>query len=182
MATPASVPPVPTAETKPSTLPPVCAQISCAVVRMWPSRFATLSNWFAQIAPFSARLRQLLGQAARHFHVVVRVLVGHGRHLDQFGAEQAQRVLLFLALRVGDDDDGAVAQRLGDHGQADAGIAGGALDDDAAGPEQALLLGVADDEQPGAVLHRLAGIHELGLAEDLAAGRFGSLAQADQRR
>jgi hypothetical protein len=124
----------------------------------------------------------LLGEAAGHFYVIVRVLVGHGRHFDEFGAEQPQRVLLLLALRVGDDDDGAITQRLGDDRQADAGVAGGAFDDDAAGPEQAAPLRVADDEQAGAVLHRLAGIHEFGLAENLAAGFLGSAAQPDQRR
>src|SRR6202043_3104632 len=34
----------------------------------------------------------------------------------------------------------------------------------------------------GAVLHRLARIHELGLAENGAAGRFGSVLQLDERR
>ena len=40
-----------------------------------------------------------------------------------------------------------------------------------------LRYGVLDDEQGGAVLDRLAGIHELGLAQDRAAGQFrGALA------
>ena len=54
MATPASVPPVPTAQMKPSTLPSVWSQISGPVVSTWPWRLATLSNWFAQIAPFGS--------------------------------------------------------------------------------------------------------------------------------
>ena len=37
----------------------------------------------------------------------------------------------------GHDDHGAVAPRVADQRQADAGIAGGALDDHAAGPQQA---------------------------------------------
>ena len=61
-------------------------------------------------------------------------------------------------------------------------LPGGALDDHAAGLQQALRLRVADDEQAGAVLHRLAGIHEFGLAEDFAAGLFRSALQPDQRR
>ena len=52
IATPASVPPVPTEQMKPSTLPSVWFQISGPVVSIWPWRLATLSNWFAQIAPF----------------------------------------------------------------------------------------------------------------------------------
>ena len=126
--------------------------------------------------------RHLLGQAARQFHVVVGVLVRHRRHLDQLGAEQSDRVLLLLALRIGNDDHGAVAERLGDQRQADAGIAGRALDDDAARLQQPALFGVADDEQAGAVLDRLARIHELGLAQDLAAGFFRGLVEADQGR
>ena len=51
MPTPASVPPVPTAETKASTLPPVASQISGPVNSICAWRLATLSNWFAQIAP-----------------------------------------------------------------------------------------------------------------------------------
>src|SRR3546814_239914 len=61
-----------------------------------------------------------------------------------------------------------------------AGVAGGALDDDAAGPQRATLLGILDDRPGGAVLHRATGILELGLAEDLAAGLLGQLAQADE--
>ena len=56
MPTPASVPPVPTAQTKPATLPSVCCQISGPVVSVWAWRFATLSNWLAQTAPFGSLL------------------------------------------------------------------------------------------------------------------------------
>ena len=52
MATPASVPPVPTAQMKPSTLPSVCSPDFRAGVSIWAWRLATLSNWLAQIAPF----------------------------------------------------------------------------------------------------------------------------------
>ena len=48
--------------------------------------------------------------------------------------------------------------------------------DAAAGPQQAARLGVADHLQRRAVLHRLAGVHELGLAEDFAAGGFAGAA------
>jgi NTE family protein len=41
-------------------------------------------------------------------------------------------------------------------------------------------LGIEDDAEPRAVLHRPAGIHELRLAEDLAAGEFAEGPQADQ--
>ena len=132
------MPPVPTAQTKPSTLPSVWPRSPRPVVSTWPSRLATLSNWLAQIAPFGSALGQSLGQPAGILHVIVGVLVGHRRHLDSSAPISAQRVLLLLALGLGDDDDRPVAQRVGDQREADAGIAGGALDDDAAGPQQPL--------------------------------------------
>ena len=134
MATPASVPPVPTAETKPSTLPPVWRQISCAGRADMAVAVGDIVELVGPDRAVRLAPRQLLGQPAGHLHVVVRVLVGHRRHLDQLGAEQPQRVLLLLALGVGNDDHRAVAERLGDQRQADAGVAGGALDDDAARP------------------------------------------------
>jgi hypothetical protein len=66
--------------------------------------------------------------------------------------------------------------------EADPGVARGALDDHAAGPQLAAFLGVLDHEERGAVLDRAAGVHELGLAEDRAAGRRGGALQLDQRR
>ena len=51
MATPASVPPVPTAQMKPSIRPSVWAQISGPVPSIWAWRLATLSNWLAQMTP-----------------------------------------------------------------------------------------------------------------------------------
>ena len=167
---------------KPSTLPSVCCQISGPVVSIWPCRLATLSNWFAQIAPFCLGLRQLLGEAAGNLHVIVRIGVGHRRHLDQLGAAQPQHVLLLLALRLGDHDDRAEAKRVADQREADAGVAGGAFHDHAARPQRALAHGVLDDEQRRAILDRLARVHELGLAENRAAGRFRGALEPDQRR
>src|SRR5690606_32967653 len=91
------------------------------------------------------------------------------------------RVLLLLALGPGHYDGALVAERLGDHSQADAGVARGALDDPPAGLQEPLPLGVADDVERGPVLDRLAGVHELGLAEDFASGRFAGVAQTDER-
>ena len=64
----------------------------------------------------------------------------------------------------------------------DAGIAGRAFDDRAARLEAAAALGVVDDGTRRAILHRAAGIHEFGLAENLAAGLVAETIQADQRR
>ncbi len=79
-------------------------------------------------------LRQLRRQAARNFHVIVRVLVGHSRNFDQFRTQQAQGVFLFLRLRLRDHNHGAVPKRLGNNGQADTGIAGRSFHDHAARP------------------------------------------------
>ena len=100
----------------------------------------------------------------------------------QIRAAEAQHVLFFLALRLGHDDDRAVAAGIADERQADAGIAGRALDDDTAGLKQAALLGILDDEERGAVLDRAARVEELGLAENRAAGHLRGAAQFDQRR
>ena len=127
-------------------------------------------------------LGDLGSQPAGIFHVIVRVPVRHGRDQAQVGADQPEHVLLLVALRLRHDDDGAIAAGIGHQGQADAGIAGGALDDDAAGAEQAAGFGVLDDRQRRAVLDAAAGIEELALAQDLAAGQLGCLVQADQRR
>ena len=121
-------------------------------------------------------------QSAGIPHVIVGVGIGRGGHLDQLGADHPQRVLLLLRLGVGNDDDATKAERRGDHADADAGVAGGALDDQAAWTERAARHGVANDRQRGAILHRAAGVHELGLAENGAAGRRRGRPQLDQRR
>ena len=72
-------------------------------------------------------------------------------------------------------------ERVADQREPDAGIAGGALDHRAARLKLPRVERVADDEQRGAVLDRLARIHELGLAEDHAAGLFGRALELDQR-
>src|SRR5262249_8082785 len=95
---------------------------------------------------------------------------------------QPQHVLLLLALRVGDDNRRAITERVGDDRKPDAGIAGGALDDEAAGPERAAFDRVHDDEERGAVLDGLPRVHELGLAQNGASGELGRMLELDQRR
>ncbi len=127
-------------------------------------------------------LAQVVRQAPPDVLIVVRIAVGDRRHLHQIGAVQAQHVLLFLALRFGDDDQGAVAACIGDQCEPDPGIAGGALDHQTARPDVAAPLGLQDDLARRPVLDRLARIHELGLAENRAAGRCGGGLEQDQRR
>ncbi len=72
--------------------------------------------------------------------------------------------------------------RVGHDRKANAGIAGRSLHDRAAGLELAPRHRVLDDEQRRPVLDRLPRIHELGLAENGAAGDLRCFPQLDQRR
>src|SRR5262249_49098200 len=123
-------------------------------------------------------LREVLGIA----DIVHGIGVGNGGNETEIGAAQPEHGLLFLTLRVGHDDDRTVASRVADEGEADASIPCCALDDDATRPKEAALFGVAHDEEGGAILDRSAGIEELGLAKDRAAGELGGAAQANERR
>ena len=139
MPTPASVPPVPTAQMKPSTLPSVCPRFPARWSRDGPAGWRRCRTGWPRPRRSVRSSRKLLGEAAGELHVIVRVGVGDGRHLDQFGAAEPQHVLLLLALRVRDDDHAAKAERVADQRKADAGIAGGAFDDHAARLELAAL-------------------------------------------
>ena len=134
------------------------------------------------MTPFFSVLFELFGQAPPDVLIVVRIGVGRGRNFDQLGPAQPQHVLLFLALRLRNDDQRAIAARIGDERQADAGVAGGRLDDQAAGAQFAALFRLQDHLPAGAILHRAAGVHEFGLAEDRASGRLGGALQLDERR
>jgi hypothetical protein len=52
----------------------------------------------------------------------------------------------------------------------DAGVASSSLDHRAAGAQNSPLFRVEHDPFRGTILHRTARIHELGLAQNLAAG------------
>ena len=118
-------------------------------------------------------LLELLGEPPPDVLVVVRIGVRGGRHFDQLGPAQPQHVLLFLALRLRNDDQCAISARIGDQRQADAGIAGGRLHHESAGAQLAALLRLQDHLPAGAILHRTARVHEFGLAENGASGRLG---------
>ncbi len=64
MATPASVPPVPTAQMKPSTLPSVCSQISGPVLSIWRLAVGDIVELVGPDRAVLFGLRQLLGEAA----------------------------------------------------------------------------------------------------------------------
>ena len=66
---------------------------------------------------------------------------------------------------VGHDDDGAVAPGGGDHGQANARVAGGGFDDDRAGLEQPLCLRVVEHGLGHPVLGGAGGVEILQLGQ-----------------
>jgi len=59
-------------------------------------------------------LAQLIREAPADMLVIVRIAEGERRHFHQFRAAKPQHVLLFVALRFRNDDDGAVSPRVGD--------------------------------------------------------------------
>ena len=88
-----------------------------------------------------------------------------GRADHDLGAVGLEHVALVLADLVGAHEDAVVALLLGHHRQPDAGVAGGRLDDRAAGLELAGRLGRLDHPRRDAVLHRPAGVEVLDLGE-----------------
>src|SRR5690606_25093401 len=115
------------------------------------------------------RLGELFGKPPRVLHIVVGILVRDRRNPDQRGSEQTERILLLLRLCLWDYDDRAEAHGSADHRQSNASVAGRAFDDRSPWAQQPAFNGIFDDVESGAVLHRLAGVHELRLAENGAA-------------
>ena len=74
-----------------------------------------------------------------------------------------------------------LTERIADEREADAGVAGRALDDRPAGFQRARHSRALHDRQGRAILDRTAGIQKLGLAQDFAARRVGQAVQAHQR-
>ena len=110
--------------------------------------------------------RDLLGEPVGDGVVALRrVVLDGGRGDHDLGAVRAQHRDLLLAHLVGHDEDAAVAlERRGDR-EADAGVAGGRLDDRAARLELPVALGRLDHRHPDPVLDRAAGVEVLELCE-----------------
>jgi hypothetical protein len=128
---------VPLEATKASTRPPVCSQISGpvdSIVRAAVRRVVEL------VRPDG--VRQFLRQPHRLVLVLRRVAVRDDRHLAHLGAERLDQAVLLGRLVVRHHDDAAVAARVADVREADAGVAGRALDDGAARLQRATALGV----------------------------------------
>ena len=125
--------------------------------------------------------RQLSRQTFGIVHIVVGVFVRCRRHLDQISPGEPQHVLLFLALRLGDHNDGFEPHRRADQGQPDPSITCRALDNRATRFQVATRDRIADDIERRAVFHRLARVHELGLTQNLATCLIAELVETDQR-
>ena len=128
------------------------------------------------------RARDLPGEPVGDAVVGVRVVGGDGgRGHDDLGAVGREHVALVLADLVRQHEDAAVAALLGDQGEADPGVAGGGLDDGAAGLQQPVALGRVDDAGRDAVFRGAARVQVLELDEDRRGDAVGHLVQPDQR-
>ena len=159
-------PPVPTPVIRASIgLSRKSARISCAVVRRWTSTFAGFSNCCG-IHEFGSLGDDFLGTGDRAFHALFARRQVEGR------AKSEHQAAALDAHAVRHDEDQLVALHRRDHREADAGVAGGRLDDHAAGLQLAAALRVLDHRERDTVLDRRAGIGPLGLHPD-----FGLVAE-----
>ncbi len=131
---------------------------------------------------FRLGLAKLRGQPPPDMLIVVRIGEGQHRHFDQLGTAQPQHILLFLALRIRNEDQRAISARARNDRKPNAGIARGRFHHQTTRLELAALLGLEDHPLARAVLDRLAGIHEFGLAENGAAGQLGCALELDEGR
>src|SRR5579875_433398 len=98
------------------------------------------------------RVAERGGDALRDLLVLVRIAVRDRGDLVQLGAQHLEQAILLGGLIVGHHDDAAIAARAAHVSEPDAGIAGGALNDDAAGPQLAAPFGILDDRKRRAIL------------------------------
>src|SRR5258708_24045061 len=125
---------------------------------------------------------QFLGQAPRELLVLVRIAVRHRGDFAQLRAQRLDDLILLGSLIVGHDDDALIAPCIADVREANAGVAGGALDDSAARLQRAAALGIQYDPFRRTILHRAAGIHALRFAQDFAASLVPRWPQSHQPR
>ena len=105
-------------------------------------------------------LRQLIGLGDGTLHALGAL----GEH--QFRAVGLHQLAALHAHGLGHHDDDAVAPGGGHRSQTDAGVAGGGLDDNGAGLQKALGLGIINHGLGDTVLHAAGGVEILQLAQD----------------
>jgi hypothetical protein len=129
------------------------------------------------------RAGNLLGEAVGHAVVAIggvrRDVRGRHHHLGPVGPQQRPLVLAHL---VGHHHDQPVALHRRRQRQPHAGVAGGGLDDRAAGLQLPGALGRLDHRQPHPVLHAAAGIQEFRLHVDRRIDARRDPVEPDQRR
>jgi hypothetical protein len=174
--TPAIVPPVPAAATNASSPPRLREDLGSRR----PFVRVTVGSVLELIGPHGAGDR--FGKPTRF--VVVVALIAEGNRLDdvQLGAVRAQQLVFLRRLIVRHDDDRAIAARVADQRQPDAGVPGRPFDDDARRAEKPARFEVLDDPARRAVLHRTARVEVLRFAQNGAAERAGKFGERDQRR
>jgi hypothetical protein len=111
-----------------------------------------------------------------------RVRVDGRRGDDDLGAVRPEHRDLLLAHLVRHDEDAAVAAERRRHGEADAGVPRGRLDDGPARPEPAVALGGLDHREPDPVLHGPARVQVFELREELARHLATEPREPDDRR
>src|SRR5262249_27839055 len=159
-----------------------CLQISGAGFRIMSRAFMRIFHRVGVKTSLRLVLTYSFGQSPRDVLIIIRVAVRYRRHLDEFCAGEPQHVFLFLTLGIGNDDKSPIAAGIGDQRQPDAGIAGSAFDDHATRSDIAAFFRFENHLARRSILHRLARIHELGLAKDRAAGGLRYPMELDQGR
>jgi hypothetical protein len=109
-------------------------------------------------------------------------VVDRGRRDHDLRAVGAQHRDLLLAHLVRHDEDTAVALARRGDGEADAGVAGGRLDDRSARLQLPVALGLLDHREPDPVLDRAARVEELELRKNPGVPRRGEPVEPDDRR
>jgi hypothetical protein len=128
------------------------------------------------------RAGDLAREPVAHRVVGVGVVGRHrgGRDHD-LGAVGREHVALVLADLVGEHEHAAVAALLGDEREADAGVAGGRLDDGAARLQLPVALGRVDDARGDAVLGAAARVQVLDLHQHGRRDALDHPVQLDER-
>jgi hypothetical protein len=102
--------------------------------------------------------------------------------VDDLGTEQGCHLAALVGHVVGHDEGHSVAFPAADHGQRDAGVAGGGLEDDRVLLQRVPPLEVLDEVFRDPVLDRTCRIEHLELAEDPDGRLWGHPGDLDQRR
>ncbi len=111
--------------------------------------------------PPAVLMRQLLG-FRDHSRALVR-----GRREHHPGAEKPHQLAALDAEALRHRDHQRIALLRANHGQPDAGVAAGRLDHGLTGPQRSAALGILDDTERQAILHRAHRIERLNLDEQL---------------